>query len=237
MIADHPVNGMLAGHALGAEALPRQRAAQELPETAAELFRRGRVDRPRPSSPAAFRGRGGCRGAARDTPPPDQAKPAQSGWERIATACFSTFGADPAVGGAAARRMDHGPAASAAELRQQPPHLPFAEADLLDGLLLGDQLFAGFVQRHQPVALSLCHQQLSLLAHPFRVTLSIGHFHLAHLGHYHLAATSSPQCRGIFGAACYTIGGHKNTSCIRSVAWTLGAQPTRLANIFLAKRR
>ena len=68
------------------------------------------------------------------------------------------LGADLAVGGAAARRMDYGPVALAAELRQQPPHLPFAEADLLGGLLLGDQLLVGFVQRHQPVALSLCHQ-------------------------------------------------------------------------------
>jgi len=53
--------------------------------------------------------------------------------------------------------MDYGLAALAAELRQQPPELPFAEADLLGGLLLGDQLFVGFVQRHQPLALSLCH--------------------------------------------------------------------------------
>ena len=55
------------------------------------------------------------------------------------------LGADLAVGGAAARRMDYGPVALAAELRQQPPHLPFAEADLLGGLLLGDQLLVGFV--------------------------------------------------------------------------------------------
>jgi len=70
---------------------------------------------------------------------------------------FFDLGADLAVGGAAARGMDHGPVALAAELRQQPPHLPFAEADLLGGLLLGDQFLVGFVQRHQPVALSLCH--------------------------------------------------------------------------------
>jgi hypothetical protein len=54
--------------------------------------------------------------------------------------------------------MDYGLVAFAAELGQQSPALPFAEADLLGGLLLGDQLFVGFLQRHQPVALSLCHQ-------------------------------------------------------------------------------
>jgi len=71
---------------------------------------------------------------------------------------FFDLGADLAVGGAAARVMDHGLVAFAAELRQQPPELPFAEADLLGGLLLSDQFLVGFVQRHQPVALSLCHQ-------------------------------------------------------------------------------
>ena len=56
---------------------------------------------------------------------------------------FFDLGTDLAVGGAAARRMNYGPVALAAELRQQPPALPFAEADLLGGLLLGDQLFVG----------------------------------------------------------------------------------------------
>ena len=51
---------------------------------------------------------------------------------------FFDLGADLAVGGAAARGMDHGAVAFAAQLGQQPPDLPFAEAQLLGGLLLGD---------------------------------------------------------------------------------------------------
>ena len=53
--------------------------------------------------------------------------------------------------------MDHGLVAFAAKLRQQPPQMPFAEARLLGGLLLRDEFFVCFAQRHQPVALSLCH--------------------------------------------------------------------------------
>ena len=54
--------------------------------------------------------------------------------------------------------MDHGLVAFAAELGQQPSELSFAEARLLGGLLLRNEFFVGFAQRHQPVALSLCHQ-------------------------------------------------------------------------------
>ena len=71
---------------------------------------------------------------------------------------FFDLGTDLAVGAAAARGMDDGLVALAAELGQQPPQLPFAEAALLGGLLLSDQLLVGFLQRHQAVALSLCHQ-------------------------------------------------------------------------------
>ena len=51
---------------------------------------------------------------------------------------FFDLGADLAVGRTAARGMDHGLVAFAAQLGQQPPDLPFAEAQLLGGLLLGD---------------------------------------------------------------------------------------------------
>ncbi len=36
--------------------------------------------------------------------------------------------------------------------------MPFAEARLLGRLLLHNEFLVGFVQRHQPVALSLCQQ-------------------------------------------------------------------------------
>ena len=36
--------------------------------------------------------------------------------------------------------------------------------------------------------------KLSLVHHPSKMTLSIGYFYLAHLGHYHLAATSGLYC-------------------------------------------
>ena len=85
-------------------------------------------------------------------------KPAYSVRERIATARLFGLGADLAIGGAAARGMNDGMVALFAQPDQQPPELPFAEADLLGGLLLGDEFLVGFLQRHQPVALSLCHQ-------------------------------------------------------------------------------
>ena len=51
---------------------------------------------------------------------------------------FVGLGADLAVGRAAARGVDYGVVACAAQLGQQPPDLPFAEAQLLGGLLLSD---------------------------------------------------------------------------------------------------
>src|ERR1039457_2721019 len=66
--------------------------------------------------------------------------------------------------------------------------MPLALADLLGGLPLRDQALPGFLQCHQPVAVSLRHEKCSWI-HLSRLTLSIGHFYLARLGHYHLAAT------------------------------------------------
>ena len=55
-------------------------------------------------------------------------------------------------------RLDERPrAAWITEFCQQLPELSFAEARLLGGLPLRNELFVGFVQYHQPVALSLCH--------------------------------------------------------------------------------
>jgi hypothetical protein len=42
--------------------------------------------------------------------------------------------------------------------RKQPPLLPLCDADLLGGLLLGDQFVLGLLQGHQPVSLSLGHR-------------------------------------------------------------------------------
>src|SRR5664280_1018036 len=66
--------------------------------------------------------------------------------------------------------------------------MPLALADLLGGLPLRDQALPGFLQCDQPVAVSLRHEKCSWI-HLSRLTLSIGHFYLARLGHYHLAAT------------------------------------------------
>ena len=71
---------------------------------------------------------------------------------------FFRLGAELAVGRAAPRGMDHGLVAFAAKFGQQPSQLPFAEACMPGGLLLRNEFFVGFVQRHQPVALSLCHR-------------------------------------------------------------------------------
>src|SRR5687767_771396 len=78
--------------------------------------------------------------------------------------------------------------------------MPLALADLLGCLPLRDQALPCFLQCDQPVAVSLRHEKCSWI-HLSRLTLSIGHFYLARLGHYHLAAT--PKVLNLAEAAAF----------------------------------
>src|SRR5580704_12185979 len=95
--------------------------------------------------------------------------------------------------------------AFALESLQQPANMPLALADLLGGLPLRDQAFLRFLQSDQPVAVSLRHEKCSWI-HLSSLTLSTGHFYLARLGHYHLAATGRPGSLTRRVAVSYTGG-------------------------------
>ena len=78
--------------------------------------------------------------------------------------------------------------AFALESLQQSAQMPLAFTDLLGSLSfarLGPSLL---LQCDQPVAVSLRHEKRSRI-HPSSLTLSAGHFYVAQIGHYHLAAT------------------------------------------------
>src|ERR1035438_3553260 len=72
--------------------------------------------------------------------------------------------------------------------------MPLALADLLGRLPLRDHPLLCLLQCDQPVAVPLCHEKCPCI-HLSRLAPSIGHFYLAQLGHYHLAAT--PTTTGV----------------------------------------
>ena len=62
------------------------------------------------------------------------------------------------VGRSPTQLMDYRTVSFPPQLAQESPHLSLRDADLLGGLLLGDQFPLGLLQGHQPVSLGLGHQ-------------------------------------------------------------------------------
>jgi hypothetical protein len=95
---------------------------------------------------------------------------------------------DLSIGSPPVARMNDRFVPSIFQAPQHTPYLPLAYADLGCRLLLRDQLLLGFIQRHQPVALFLRHQELVRFQLP-SLPPSIGHSCFALLGHSHFAPT------------------------------------------------
>src|SRR5450432_957194 len=86
--------------------------------------------------------------------------------------------------------MYQGLVAFGCQLLQKPANMPLTLTDFLRGSPLRDHSLFGFLQGDQPVAVSLRHEKCSCI-HLLSPILSIGHFYLAQLGQYHLAATAA----------------------------------------------
>src|ERR1035438_8870335 len=100
--------------------------------------------------------------------------------------------------------------------------MPLALADLLGRLPLRDHPLLCLLQCDQPVAVPLCHEKCPCI-HLSRLAPSIGHFYLAQLGHYHLAATHP---RGVSTGRAH-----------KSYAWISGSRSTKVDRVGFAVRK
>ncbi len=138
------------------------------------------TNRPRPSSPAAFRGRSGCRGAAADTPPPASAQSPRRGVGR-------------GQGTRSSREVklpSHREPTPLATVRRNPQRdCPPRGSFLLPWgwTACGERHWAACfgVSSFLPALFSATSRSLS------RCVIRSRPFYLVHLGHYHLAATAS----------------------------------------------